>query len=113
MAFLKSIASKAKLTSLIGALTIGAVLTTSACLLLLVHIQLKGDVANRSLHNQELSLGLGATLLEAQVPGTEVRWSADGKVAKIVVERLPDLSNHAHRRQRLACDGRAGDDLRL
>jgi methyl-accepting chemotaxis protein len=95
MEFLKSIASKAKLTSLIGALTIGAVLTTSACLLLLVHLQLKGDVANRSLHNQELSLGLGATLLEAQVPGTEVRWSADGKVEKIVAERLPDLSNHA------------------
>jgi methyl-accepting chemotaxis protein len=95
MEFLKSIASKAKLTSLIGALTIGAVLTTSACLLLLVHIQLKGDVANRSLHNQELSLGLGATLLEAQVPGTEVRWSADGKVEKIIAERLPDLSNHA------------------
>jgi methyl-accepting chemotaxis protein len=95
MGFLTSIASKAKLTSLIGALTIGAVLTTSVCLLLLVHIQLKDDVANRSQHNQELSLGLGATLLSAQQPGTEVKWSSGGRVEKIVVERLPDLSSHA------------------
>jgi methyl-accepting chemotaxis protein len=95
MGLLTSIASKAKLTSLIGALTIGAVLTTSVCLLLLVHIQLKDDVANRSQHNQELSLGLGATLLSAQQPGTEVKWSSGGRVEKIVVERLPDLSSHA------------------
>jgi methyl-accepting chemotaxis protein len=94
MAFLTSIASKAKLTSLIGALTIGAVLTTSACLLLLVHIQLKDDVTNRSLHNQELSLGLGATLLAAQQPGAEVKWAGGGQVEKIVVERLPDFSSH-------------------
>jgi len=95
MDFLKSIASKAKLTSLIGALTIAAVLTTSACLLLLVHVQLKDDVAGRSLHNQELSLGLGATLFAEQVPGAEVRWSAAGKVERIAAERLPDFSDNA------------------
>jgi methyl-accepting chemotaxis protein len=92
--FLSRIVARAPLKSLIGALTIGAVLTTAVALLLLVHFRLQNGVGEEAQRRQTVSLAVAATLLGDMVPSTEVSWSGGGTVDRISLDRLPDVSDH-------------------
>ncbi len=95
MALITALLNRVRLQVLISALVIGAVLSTSACLLFLVRHELQRDTETRAIGNQELSLRLGAELLESLRPGVEVQWSREGRLEKIVVDTFPNVSDHA------------------
>jgi diguanylate cyclase (GGDEF)-like protein len=84
-----SILGRFKLTSEIGALTIAAVLATSSALLVLVYTKLQSDIAQRAVRGQELSVRIGASLLQEAFPQAEITWSPEHKVERIVMDRLP------------------------
>lgn len=88
-----SILGRFKLTSQIGALTIAAVLTTSTALLVLVYAKLQSDIAQRAVRQQELSIRIGASLLQEAYPQTEITLSPERKVERIVIKRLPDTGD--------------------
>jgi methyl-accepting chemotaxis protein len=95
MRIVSSLLSRTKLVTLIGGLTIGAVLIAAASLLLLVRTQLSQDTEQRAVHNQEISLRVGASLAQQMFNGTEIAWSSDGNVEKISAASIPDVANHA------------------
>lgn len=88
-----SILGRFKLTSQIGALTITSVLTTSIALLVLAYAQLQSDIAQRAVQRQELSIRIGAILFKAAYPQTEITWSPERRVERIVLDRLPESGN--------------------
>jgi methyl-accepting chemotaxis protein len=83
-----------KLETSISALTIAAVIVSTASLMLIVHLQLNADAERKAIESQQLSLRIGAELLSAVHPGTHVVWSNDGLVEKIVVDSLPEDGEH-------------------
>jgi diguanylate cyclase (GGDEF)-like protein len=91
---LHSILRRWNLTTLIGALTTTAVLVTSSALLFLVIAQLRSDNTNRSIQAQELSVGIGASLLEETHDQAEITWSPDGYVEKIIIDQIPDFNDN-------------------
>lgn len=92
MELLKTVIGRVKLERSISALTIAAVIVSTAALMLIVHLQLNADAERKAIESQQLSLRIGAELLTAVHPGTRVVWSSDGRVEKIVVDVLPDDS---------------------
>jgi methyl-accepting chemotaxis protein len=84
-----------RLETLISLLTIAAVVVSTVCLMLVVHLQLIADAESKALENQQLSLRIGAERLAATHPGTGVTWAASGTVDKIVVDAIPDDKDHA------------------
>lgn len=84
-----------RLATLISLLTIAAVLTATACLMLIGHLHLTADAEQRAIQNQQLSLRIGAELLTAVHSGTRVVWSDAGAVEKIVLDRIPEDKDFA------------------
>jgi methyl-accepting chemotaxis protein len=95
MKLLQDAFGRIKLETLISALTIAAVVVSTACLMSIVHMQLNADAERKAIESQQLSLRIGAELLTAVHPGTRVEWSGDGLVAKIVMDQLPGDGEHA------------------
>jgi methyl-accepting chemotaxis protein len=95
MKLLHAAFGRIKLETLISGLTIAAVLVSTLCLMLIVHLQLNADAERRAIDSQQLSLRVGAELLTAIHPGTRIVWSSDGLVDKIVMDALPEASDHA------------------
>lgn len=85
---------RVRLETLISLLTIMAVVVATACLMLVVHLQLNADAERKAIEHQQLSLRIGAELLTNVHPGTRVEWSPAGAVEKIVVTTLPDDTEH-------------------
>jgi methyl-accepting chemotaxis protein len=95
MRILSSLLSRTKLVTLIGGLTIGAVVIAAASLLLLMRSQLSQDTQERAVHNQDVSIRVGASLAKEMFEGTDIAWSAGGNVEKITAASIPNVSNHA------------------
>jgi methyl-accepting chemotaxis protein len=83
-----------RLETLISLLTIAAVVVSTACLMLVMHLQLNADAERKALDNQQLALRIGAELLGKMRPGTKVVWSNAGRVEKIIVDAVPDDKDH-------------------
>jgi methyl-accepting chemotaxis protein len=84
-----------RLETLISLLTIAAVVVSTVCLMLIVHLQLKADAEGKAIESQQLSLRIGAELLGKVLPGTKITWSQSGVVEKIAVSELPQDKDHA------------------
>jgi methyl-accepting chemotaxis protein len=84
-----------RLERLISLLTLAAVIVSTLCLMLVVHLQLRADAERKALETQELSLRIGAELLATLVPGTRIVWSDSGAVEKIVMGAIPEDKDHA------------------
>lgn len=95
MRIVTSLLSRTKLVTLIGGLTIGAVLIAAASLLLLVRTQLSQDTEERAVHNQNISIRVGASLAQEMFEGTKIAWSSDGNVEKITAASIPNVADHA------------------
>src|SRR5262245_3287268 len=95
MRIMSSLLSRTKLVTLIGCLTIGAVLIAAAALLILVRAELSGYTSKRAIHNQDVSIGIGAALMKEMFEGTDIVLSKDGNVERIIVPAIPAASNHA------------------
>ena len=95
MRIVTSLLGRTKLVTLIGGLTIGAVLIAAASLLVLVRTQLSQDTEERAVHNQDISIRVGASLAKEMFDGTEITWSSDGNVQKITAAAIPNVANHA------------------
>lgn len=95
MTLLTSILGKTRLVTAIGAVTAGAVVLTSASLFGLTSWQLGRDVEQRALENQETLLKIVATVFAEHYPETRISWGPNGKIEKVVVKELPDVSDHA------------------
>ncbi len=95
MKLIETIAGRIKLETLISLLTILAVVVSTACLMLVMHLQLRADAERKALENQQLSLRIGAELLSAVKPDTKIVWSAGNAVEKIIVGSIPADANFA------------------
>jgi len=84
-----------RLERLISLLTIAAVVVATACLMLVVHLQLRADAERKSIESQQLSLRIAAELLSATHPGTRVVWGEGDAVERIVMDKIPDDQDHA------------------
>ncbi|TCD11931.1 methyl-accepting chemotaxis protein [Oricola cellulosilytica] len=62
-----------------------ALLTVSAA----VYMIISARIADEAVARQDASLRVAATIVERDIPGTEVTWDADGNVQKIVMESIP------------------------
>ena len=95
MRIVTSLLSRTKLVTLIGGLTIGAVLIAAASLLLLVRTQLSQDTEERAVHNQNISIRVGASLAKEMFDGTEITWSSGGNVQRMAAASIPNVADHA------------------
>jgi methyl-accepting chemotaxis protein len=86
---------RVRLERLISLLTIAAVVVATACLMLVVHLQLRADAERKAIESQQLSLRIAAELLTAVHPGTRVVWGEGDAVERIVMDRIPEDKNHA------------------
>src|SRR5690606_1859617 len=86
---------RVRLERLISLLTIAAVVVATACLMLVVHLQLRADAERKSIESQQLSLRIAAELLSATHPGTRVVWGEGDAVERIVMDKIPDDQDHA------------------
>jgi methyl-accepting chemotaxis protein len=84
-----------RLERLISLLTLAAVIVSTLCLMLVVHLQLRADAERKALETQELSLRIGAELLATLVPGARIVWSDSGAVERIVMSAIPEDKDHA------------------
>lgn len=89
MKLLSMVFERVRLERLIALLTLGAVVVSTVCLMLVMHLQLRGDAERKALEHQELSLRIGAELLATATPDTRVVWSDEGNVEKIVMSAIP------------------------
>lgn len=87
--------SRVRLERLISLLTTAAVVVSTACLMLVMHLQLRADAERKALDKQMLSLRIGAELLANIHPGTKISWSEQGNVAKVVMPVLPEDKDRA------------------
>jgi methyl-accepting chemotaxis protein len=95
MKVLETLFGRIRLENLIAILTIAAVVVATASLMLVVHYQLNADVERKALESQQLAVRIGAELLSKMHPGTEVVWSDEGWVEKVIVETVPADKDHA------------------
>jgi methyl-accepting chemotaxis protein len=95
MKLLQTIIERVKLEKLISILTIAAVVVSTVCLMLVMHLQLTADAERKAIENQQLSLRIGAEFLSAVHPDTRVVWSSSGSVEKIIMDAVPADKDHA------------------
>jgi len=90
MKMAQTVFGRIKLETLISGLTIAAVVVSTACLMLVVHLQLTVDAERKAIESQQLSLRIGAELLSTIRPDTRVVWSGTGSVEKIILDQVPE-----------------------
>ncbi|HEX2843224.1 methyl-accepting chemotaxis protein [Hyphomicrobium sp.] len=90
MKLFETLAGRVKLEKLISLLTIAAVVVSTACLMLVMHLQLTADAERKAIENQQLSLRIGAELLSVVHPESQIVRSPDNAVEKIVIDALPE-----------------------
>ncbi|MCC7252173.1 methyl-accepting chemotaxis protein [Hyphomicrobium sp.] len=95
MKLLNVVFERIRLETLISLLTIAAVVVSTACLMLIVHFQLRADAERKAIENQQLAVRIGAELLSAVHPETRVVWTDEGTVGKLVMDRRPDTKDQA------------------
>jgi len=95
MKLMKVAFERVRLERLISLLTLSAVVISTLCLMLVMHLQLRADAERKALENQELSLRIGAELMATVDPATRIVWSDEGTVEKIVISAIPNDGSHA------------------
>jgi methyl-accepting chemotaxis protein len=95
MKLLNVVFERVRLERLISLLTLGAVVVSTICLMLVMHLQLRADAERKALENQQLSLRIGAELLATLNPDARVVWSDAGAVEKIVMGAIPEDKQYA------------------
>ncbi len=61
----------------------------------LVYSVIAQQAADNAVRQQDTSLRVAATFLQKSVEDVNVRWAADGNVARIEVPRLPEFTSHS------------------
>lgn len=92
---MRSLIKRLRLTTLISGLLVTGIIVSSLALLGIVNYALQNKGAETATARQLESLRAAATVLEPNVPGMSVRWSASGEVERIEVDRVPTFSDHA------------------
>ena len=61
-----------------------------------VYMIVSDRIASEAVARQDMSLRVAATIVERDMPGTEVTWTADGNVDRIVMDTIPEsFDSHA------------------
>jgi len=82
------------LSILTGALVAGFVLCTSLVLFFITQSELRDNEVKLAIGRQERAIKVAATQLAQTDPSVELIWGGDGKLQKIVVDRLPGVTDH-------------------
>ncbi len=77
-----------------GAIVTGFVLCTSFVLFSITESELRSGEIKQAISRQERDIKVAATHLAQKYPGVELVWSGGDKLAKIVVNELPDVKDH-------------------
>jgi methyl-accepting chemotaxis protein len=84
---------KISLSILTGAIVAGFVLCTSLVLLLVTQSELHGNEVKMAIARQERAIKVAATQLAQAYPGVELSWDGAGRLQKIVVDGLPEITD--------------------
>jgi methyl-accepting chemotaxis protein len=80
------------IVSLAAAVMIIAALGTVG---LVMHFVLSDRIQEDAVSRQNTSLRVAATIVEKDMPGTQISWSQDGNVSRVVMEAIPDeITDH-------------------
>ncbi|WP_425088691.1 methyl-accepting chemotaxis protein [Stappia sp.] len=81
------------IVSLAAAVMIVAALGTVG---LVMHLVLSERIQADAVSRQNTSLRVAATVVEKDMPGTEISWAQDGNVSRVVMETIPDeITDHS------------------
>lgn len=94
MPSLTSLFGRLRLVTLIGAMTVIAVLTTSCCLLALAQYHLWSDAEDRAIKQQTGALRITAQLLQERYSQTRIAWTKDNEIERVSMDALPDFGDH-------------------
>jgi methyl-accepting chemotaxis protein len=78
-----------KLTTMIAALVISAIIVSVAVVTAALYINLSASTRASALDRQIANLKTAATILQGSLPGAEVQWSETGDISKVATWAMP------------------------
>ena len=78
-----------KLTTMIAALVISAIIVSVAVVTAALYINLSASTRATALEQQITNLKTAATIVQSNLPGAEVEWSETGDISKVVTWAMP------------------------
>ncbi|WP_375599149.1 methyl-accepting chemotaxis protein [Devosia sp. Naph2] len=78
-----------KMTTTVAALVICTVLVSVSCVSVGIYLSLTASISDSAMTQQVANLKAAATILESNLPGTEVSWAEDGDLASVQVWSMP------------------------
>ncbi|WP_246204537.1 methyl-accepting chemotaxis protein [Devosia marina] len=78
-----------KMTTAVAALVICTVIVSVSCVSVGIYLSLTSSMSDSAMTQQVANLKAAATILESNLPGTEVNWAEDGDLASVQVWSMP------------------------
>ena len=78
-----------KMTTAVAALVICTVIVSVSCVSVGIYLSLTASISDSAMTQQVANLKAAATILESNLPGTEVSWAEDGDLASVQVWSMP------------------------
>ena len=85
---------KLTIATKISIITCGLIIASLAVVGITANLVINAKVRSDTLKSQDASLRTAASLFEDKLDGFKVSWTADGNVSGVVVEGIPDFTNH-------------------
>ena len=86
---------KLSLSTQATAITIGLVFILSTALTIVSIVEIKRSVERETLDRQMMSLRVAAATVAVEHPGLSIQRDADGEVARLSIDVMPDFASHA------------------
>ncbi|MVS99366.1 HAMP domain-containing protein [Devosia sp. L53-10-65] len=77
------------MTTAVAALVICTVIVSVSCVSVGIYLSLTSSMSDSAMTQQVANLKAAATILESNLPGTEVNWAEDGDLASVQVWSMP------------------------
>ena len=93
--------SRFGITKTITATTVMILIAALGAVAWVISGSIAARIQEQAIAGQDASLRTAATIIERDLPGTQITWAKDGNVERIVAARIPRLSARIEKQLRL------------
>ncbi|TYC49755.1 HAMP domain-containing protein [Rhodobacterales bacterium] len=91
---MKGLWARLSVTSTLAIISTGVFAVSMVVVGVILYQVALGQAQTRAVHKQAVNLRVAATMLNERFDGTDVSWDANGDVTKIVLDGIPEFTDH-------------------